>query len=171
MEMKVVVKREKFDDHQVIEIYDYESTSVSSTAQTHGEDKNKGTTVQKKNWLDYLEHAPKYIGAAVFISVIGFALYDWRQMIEIFKALIEWVKLEPIKSAVVIYFVYILLILFSMPIVFFSVPLGYAFHLAFEGKFSKVIYAFKLAYSRLCFRFSRPLLWNNLRWNLGIFIK
>ena len=47
------------------------------------------------------------------------------------------VKLEPGKAAIVIFFVYILLILFSMPIVFFSVPLGYAFHLAFEGKFGK----------------------------------
>ena len=58
-------------------------------------------------------------------------------MIEIFKELIDWVKLEPGKAAIVIFFVYILLIIFSMPIVFFSVPLGYAFHLAFNGKFGK----------------------------------
>ena len=58
-------------------------------------------------------------------------------MIEIFKELIEWVKLEPTKAAAVIFLVYNLLIIFSMPIVFFSVPLGYAFHLAFEGKFGK----------------------------------
>jgi hypothetical protein len=114
---------------------------VSSAAQHSSNEKLKsaGTGSQKKNWLDYLEHAPKYIGAMVFISVIGFALYDWRQMLEIFKSLIEWVKLDPGKAAIVIFFVYILLILFSMPIVFFSVPLGYAFHLAFEGKFGNIV--------------------------------
>jgi hypothetical protein len=138
MEMKIAIKREKFEDDQVIEIYDYESTSVSSNTQTHEVDKIKAVAL-KKTWLDYLEHAPKIIGAFVFVCVIGFALYDWRQMIEIFKGLIEWVKLEPEKAAIVIFFVYILLILFSMPIVFFSVPLGYAFHLAFEGKFSKYL--------------------------------
>jgi hypothetical protein len=59
-------------------------------------------------------------------------------MIEVFKSLIEWVKFEPVKAAFVIFFVYVLLILFSMPILFFSVPLGYAFSLAFEGKFGKL---------------------------------
>ena len=77
MEMKIAIKREKFEDDQVIEIYDYESTTVSSSANNNEVDKNKGV-VTKKTWLDYLEHAPKIIGALVFFSVIGFALYDWR---------------------------------------------------------------------------------------------
>ncbi len=84
-----------------------------------------------------MEHAPKVIGGVVMFSVICFAIYDWRQMIEAFKSLIDWVKYEPVKAAFVIFFVYIGLIVFSMPIVFFSVPLGYAFNLAFEGKFGK----------------------------------
>ena len=156
--MKIAIKREKFEDDQVIEIYDYESTSVGSNTHHPDVDKSKGV-VLKKTWLDYLEHAPKIIGALVFVSVIGFALYDWRQMIEIFKGLIEWVKLEPGKAAIVIFFVYILLILFSMPIVFFSVPLGYAFHLAFEGKFGKKLTL--IWCSRLPFRFFCSLFGNN----------
>ena len=77
MEMKIAIKREKFEDDQVIEIYDYESTSASTNTHHKEGDKNKGQ-VLKKNWLDYLEHAPKIIGALVFVSVISFALYDWR---------------------------------------------------------------------------------------------
>ncbi len=47
--------------------------------------------------------------------------------------LIEWVKLEPLKAGIVIVFVYMGLIVFSLPIVYVSIPLGYAFHKAFDG--------------------------------------
>jgi len=56
---------------------------------------------------------------------------------QVFNLLINWVKMEPIKAGFVIFLVYIILIIFSMPIVFFSMPLGYAFHEAFDGKFGK----------------------------------
>jgi hypothetical protein len=58
-------------------------------------------------------------------------------VLNIFKALIEWVKLEPLKSGLVIILAYIILIIFSLPIVFLSIPLGFAFHSAFEGSFGK----------------------------------
>lgn len=56
-----------------------------------------------------------------------------------FQQLISWVKDEPVSAAAVLVFVYICLIEFSMPIVFLSVPLGYAFHEAFDGSVCKTL--------------------------------
>jgi hypothetical protein len=48
------------------------------------------------------------------------------------------VKDEPYKAGAALILVYISLIVFSMPIVFLTVPLGYAFHQAFDDHpFSK----------------------------------
>lgn len=46
MEMKIAIKREKFEDDQVIEIYDYESTTVSSSANNHEVNKSKGVVTK-----------------------------------------------------------------------------------------------------------------------------
>ncbi|TNV78193.1 hypothetical protein FGO68_gene3755 [Halteria grandinella] len=59
-----------------------------------------------------------------------------------FQKLILWVKDEPYSSGLTLFFVYVLLIIFSMPFAFLTVPIGYAFHEAFEGKISGYIYAF-----------------------------
>ena len=73
-------------------------------------------------------YLPKMFGILTFLTLIGVALYDWRTILNLFKHLISWVKLDPFKAGGVIVIVYIALIVFSMPIVFFSVPLGFAFH-------------------------------------------
>lgn len=62
------------------------------------------------------------------VGFVAFALYDWKAIMHLFKMLIVWVKDEPFKAGAVLIVVYIGLIIFSMPIVFLSVPLGYAFH-------------------------------------------
>jgi hypothetical protein len=67
-------------------------------------------------------------GILTFLTLVGVALYDWRAILNLFKHLIAWVKLDPFKAGGVIVIVYIGLIVFSMPIVFFSIPLGFAFH-------------------------------------------
>ena len=67
----------------------------------------------------------------MILTVVAFALaalYDWKAIMHTFKMLIVWVKEEPFKAGAVLILVYIGLIVLSMPIVFLSVPLGYAFH-------------------------------------------
>jgi len=82
-----------------------------------------------KIWCsDYMMYLPKMFGILTFLTLVGVALYDWRAILNLFKHLIAWVKLDPFKAGGVIVIVYIGLIVFSMPIVFFSIPLGFAFH-------------------------------------------
>ena len=77
--------------------------------------------------------------ALVLLAIASYIVYDWRQILHMFHSLINWVKLDPLKAGMVIFIVYVFLIIFSMPIVFFSVPLGYAFHQAFDGRFGKFL--------------------------------
>ena len=70
-----------------------------------------------------------------------------------FRILIAWVKDEPFKAGAVLIIVYWGLIIFSMPIVFLSFPLGYAFHEAFDGHISKINVPFNLLIAGFIFGF------------------
>ena len=84
-----------------------------------------------------MSHAPKVIFAILAIVLATVAIYDWKTILHLFQQLIFWVKDEPFKAATVLILTYALLIVTSMPIVFLTVPLGYAFHQAFDGRVSK----------------------------------
>ena len=75
-----------------------------------------------------MKYLPQII---VILTVLAFAIaaiYDWKAIMHAFKMLIVWVKEEPFKAGAVLILVYTGLIILSMPIVFLSIPLGYAFH-------------------------------------------
>lgn len=102
-----------------------------------------------------IKHAPKLILVAFVIALVVAVIYDWRTIIQMFQKLILWVKDEPYKSMATLFFVYVLLIIFSMPFAFLTVPIGYAFHEAFEGSLSNRIPYHH--FSRVHLRFSDTL--------------
>ena len=83
-----------------------------------------------------IRHTPKLILVAAVFALAIAVIYDWRTILKMFQRLILWVKDEPYQSGAALFFVYVVLIIFSMPFAFLTVPLGYAFHEAFEGKIS-----------------------------------
>jgi len=99
------------------------------------EDKALHVMVEERRCYGYLRHAPKAVFVVLALGLVILAIYDWRVILHMFKMLIEWVREEPYKAAVSLMLVYALLIVTSMPIVFLTVPLGYAFHQAFDGRF------------------------------------
>ena len=89
---------------------------------------DKRIPASRQSLCDSVRFSLKIIGAVLILAVVIAAINDWRYIMHIFKVLIDWVKDEPFKAGIAIVVVYIFLIVFSMPIVFFSVPLGFAFH-------------------------------------------
>jgi hypothetical protein len=87
-----------------------------------------------------MKYAPKILLAAAVIAIGIVVIYDWRNILHMFQRLILWVKDEPYQSGFALFLVYTLLIVFSMPFAFLTVPMGYAFHEAFEGHISKDLF-------------------------------
>lgn len=115
---------------------DASPNSDTSSEEITKDDKALHVMVEDRRCYGYLRHAPKAVFGALVLGLVVVAIYDWRVILQLFKMLIEWVREEPYKAAVTLILVYALLIVTSMPIVFLTVPLGYAFHQAFDGRFS-----------------------------------
>ena len=116
-------------------------TSDGSTEEISKDDKVflSVNALEDKRCYGRLRHLPKVVFGIIAVAVIGVAIYDWKVILQLFKALILWVKEDPFKAAIVLMLVYALLIVTSMPIVFLTVPLGYAFHMAFDGRFGNIL--------------------------------
>jgi uncharacterized membrane protein YdjX (TVP38/TMEM64 family) len=65
--------------------------------------------------------------------LISFAAYDYEKVLEIFYMFIEWVKVNPLSSSMAIVGIYSLLVVFTLPILYLSIALGFAFSKAFPS--------------------------------------
>jgi hypothetical protein len=126
------------DEEVCVQDLDASPNSDTSTEEISKDDKALHVMVEERRCYGYLSHAPKAVFAAMALGLVIVAIYDWRVILQLFKMLIEWVREEPYKAAVTLMLVYALLIVTSMPIVFLTVPLGYAFHQAFDGRFGNL---------------------------------
>ena len=148
------------DEEACPENLDASPNSDTSTEEISKDDKALHVMVEDRRCYGYLRHAPKLVFGALALGLVIVAIYDWRVILQLFKMLIEWVREEPYKAAAVLMLVYALLIVTSMPIVFLTVPLGYAFHQAFDGRlsnFSLLVTTFR----RIRLRLGRRHFWHH----------
>ena len=62
-----------------------------------------------------------------------YAAYDYKHVLQIFTDFIEWVKINPFGSTLAIMGIYSGLIIFTLPILYLTIALGYAYSKAFES--------------------------------------
>mmetsp|Transcript_44925 Transcript_44925/g.43495 ORF Transcript_44925/g.43495 Transcript_44925/m.43495 type:complete len:179 (-) Transcript_44925:211-747(-) len=76
------------------------------------------------------------------IAIVIYAVFDYKQILDIFDMFIEWVNRQPYLSSLAIIAVYICLVVLTMPIMYLSIALGYAYSKAFGGNFEGYIWGF-----------------------------
>ena len=107
---------------------------------------------------------PQILFLLIIAAFILWALYDYNDLLNRFKHLIRIVQDEPLKASIVIILLYIVLIVFSLPIVFISVPLGYSFHKAFEEDYCTTILRILMFYRWVPLWVCCLINWNNFGW-------
>jgi uncharacterized membrane protein YdjX (TVP38/TMEM64 family) len=80
----------------------------------------------------------------VILGVIVFAIYDYKQLLELASAFIVWVREEPIQSSVLIFLLYVVVVVLATPIFYLTVALGFAYTKAFENKMEGYAFGFIL---------------------------
>jgi uncharacterized membrane protein YdjX (TVP38/TMEM64 family) len=71
-------------------------------------------------------------------GVVIYSAYDFDTVVDLFSSFVEWVQLSPLESSIAIVFIYIGLIVFTFPILYFTVSIGYAYSKAWSNATSPV---------------------------------
>mmetsp|Transcript_47510 Transcript_47510/g.34785 ORF Transcript_47510/g.34785 Transcript_47510/m.34785 type:complete len:247 (-) Transcript_47510:33-773(-) len=80
----------------------------------------------------------------VIAGIVIYALYDYKQILELFDRFITWVRERPYVSSIAIIAVYIGLVVLTMPIMYLSIALGYAYTKAFNRDFGGYCFGFSV---------------------------
>jgi uncharacterized membrane protein YdjX (TVP38/TMEM64 family) len=73
----------------------------------------------------------------IISAVVIYFAYDYNYMIELSESFIDWVVTNPLKSSASIVLVYIGLIVFTFPVMYITIALGYAYAKAWGKKKSE----------------------------------
>lgn len=68
--------------------------------------------------------------------VVIYTAYDYDNVLSIFERFVEWVAEKPMTSSLAIVILYVGLVVFTFPIMYLSVALGYAYSKAYLVKSS-----------------------------------
>ena len=82
----------------------------------------------------WIESLPQIIFVIIISAVVVYFAYDYDYMIELFENFIDWVVKNPLKSTTSIVLVYIGLIVFTFPVMYITIALGYAYAKAWDKK-------------------------------------
>ena len=82
----------------------------------------------------WLESIPQILFVILIAGVVAYSAYDFDHVMELFERFVEWVQLNPLQSSLSIFLIYIALVIFTFPIIYLTVALGYAYSKAFVSK-------------------------------------
>lgn len=74
------------------------------------------------------------------MAALIYAAIDFDRVIELFTRFVDWVRLQPFESSLAIVGIFICLVLLTMPVLYLSVALGFAFSSAFNTKLEGYFY-------------------------------
>ncbi len=82
----------------------------------------------------WVESLPQIIFVVIISAVVIYFAYDYDYMIELSETFIDWVVKNPLESSASIVLVYIGLIVFTFPVMYITIALGYAYAKAWAKK-------------------------------------
>lgn len=82
----------------------------------------------------WVESLPQIIFVIIISAVVIYFAYDYDYMIELSETFIDWVVKNPLQSSASIVLVYIGLIVFTFPVMYITIALGYAYAKAWAKK-------------------------------------
>ena len=71
-----------------------------------------------------------------------YAAYDFNYVIDQVESFIEWVQHKPIESSLGILLLYVLLVIFTFPIFYITVVLGYAYEKAWGNNVNSTLQSY-----------------------------
>ena len=86
-----------------------------------------------------------YLGMVTVI--ILFCVLDFKQVSEMFREFIEWVRLHPFKAIGAINFLYAVCLVFTLPITFNHIMLGFTYSQVFHSKIEGLIFTIPVVMS------------------------
>jgi uncharacterized membrane protein YdjX (TVP38/TMEM64 family) len=71
-------------------------------------------------------------------GVVIYSAYDWNYVLSVFERFIDWVQVAPLTSSLAIIGIYVFLVIFTFPILYLTIALGYAYTKAWSQKSSSL---------------------------------
>ena len=111
-------------------------TSIEGTVSKFDQKPSRGNSIHEKfednpTWVESL---PQIIFIVLIAAVVIYAAYDYDTVFELFENLVLWVQENPLISSLAIILIYVFLVVFTFPIMYLTVGLGYAYSKAYEQK-------------------------------------